>query len=107
MTRMAWENGTPLRLYEFACTWVQDQWAEQALDYAWTSRSRTLGIACKIKPGGARDLRMSNVEAEQFFLDHFVLQGVRGESLRRSNAKQTQPRTTESTRADQKLGSKP
>ena len=100
LTRISWENGTPLRHSEFACTWVQDQWMEQMLDYAWQSRSRTLGIACRIKPGGERDLKLSHVEAEQFFRDHFVLQGMRGDSLRRDTSRQRPPRTTDSTRAE-------
>lgn len=81
ITYVLWENGTPLRFSEFLCDWVQDSWMEQTAAQSWSSRSKTIGIACNIKPGEERETKISHDDAERFFRNHFVIKGLHNPSL--------------------------
>jgi len=65
-TQIQLANGKPISP---SCTWVSDEWMEQISPTSGSSRSKLLGIACRIGPG-----QIERADTYKFFRDHFKIE---------------------------------
>ena len=69
------------------CEWVYDEWMEQITPTSASSRSRLLGIICRVGPGLViGNQQIERDDAHKFFREHFKIEGLHNHWIERTAA---------------------